>query len=105
LRVGVGFERLIELDIILYGLALLLEFAALVALRVREPGLPRPFRIPGGLPAVVLLGLGPAALLCLAFMHEARPGQVGGTLLGVLLAGAGPLLYALSTRFRIGRAD
>ena len=94
---GLGIERLIEIDVLLYGLALMLEFAALVILRVREPGLPRPFRVPGGLLVAVLLGVGPAALLILAFARERRdhPGQIGALALALALAGAGPAVYAL----------
>ena len=108
LALGLGFERLIELDIILYGLALLLEFVALVVLRVREPKLARPFRVPGGLPVAILLGVGPTALLCLALVRErqARPDQVDGIVLGVGLAAAGLLLYPAWVRFRTaGRVD
>src|SRR5262249_43165767 len=43
-----GFARLAELDVLIYGLSLVIEFAALLALRIREPELPRPFRIPFG---------------------------------------------------------
>ena len=42
------------LDLLLYGLSLILEFVALVVLRVREPDLPRPYRVPGGLAAAAL---------------------------------------------------
>jgi amino acid transporter len=102
LALGLGFQRLVELDVILYGLALLLEFAALVALRIREPSLPRPFRVPGGLPAALLLGVGPAMLLGLAFVHERRasPGQLDAIVIGALLILAGPLLYALAAWLR-----
>jgi amino acid transporter len=100
--IGLGLERLIELDVILYGLALLLEFASLVVLRVREPALARPFRVPGGLPVAVLLGVGPAVLLCLALgrEHQEHGGQLGAPMLGVGLALAGPLLYAAAARLR-----
>ncbi len=47
LSLGLTFDRLISLDILLYGTSLLLEFIALAVLRVREPDLPRPFRVPG----------------------------------------------------------
>src|SRR6202023_3714751 len=46
---GLGFARLVTLDILLYGASLLLEFMALAVLRFREPELARPFRVPGGL--------------------------------------------------------
>jgi amino acid transporter len=102
LALGLGFQRLIELDVILYGLALLLEFVALVALRLREPGLPRPFRVPGGLPVAVLLGVGPAVLLGLALVRERqeRAGQLGAIVIGVLLTAVGPLLYAAAAWLR-----
>ncbi len=102
LALSLGFERLIELDVILYGLALLLEFAALLVLRVHEPALPRPFRVPGGMPAAALLGVGPAALLALAFASERHdhPDEIGGVVLGVGLAFAGPLVYAVAAGFR-----
>ncbi len=53
LALHLSFERLISIDLVLYGASLLLEFVALVVLRLREPSLPRPFRIPGGIPAAV----------------------------------------------------
>src|SRR5271167_3128068 len=61
-----GFEKSLILDVLLTGLSILLEFWALVALRIREPNLSRPYRVPGGLfgaiavgiPLLVLMGLG-----------------------------------------------
>src|SRR5205823_7282639 len=61
-----GFQRLIELDVLVYGLSLLLEFVSLVALRKKEPSLARPFRVPGGTVAAALLGVGPMALIAVA---------------------------------------
>ena len=72
-----SFDRLLVLDILLYGGSLILEFLALVLLRVREPEMPRPFTAPGGLWGAVLLGLGPAALLAAAAIHS-RHEQIGG---------------------------
>jgi amino acid transporter len=102
LALGLGFERLIELDVVLYGLSLLLEFAALVSLRIREPDLPRPFRVPGGLPVALLLGLGPAALLVVAFAREraAHPGRIGAIVLGAVLLLIALPLYAAAAWFR-----
>jgi amino acid transporter len=62
LALGLSFTRLIVIDVTIYGASLLLEFVALAVLRVREPELERPFRVPGGLPVAVLLGV-PSALL------------------------------------------
>jgi amino acid transporter len=67
---GIGFERLVTLDILIYGASLMLEFVALVVLRVREPDMPRPFRVPGGLPGAIALGVCPALLLIFAVVRS-----------------------------------
>src|SRR5256885_12737153 len=41
-----GFERLVTIDIVVYGSSVVLEFVALAVLRFREPNLVRPFRVP-----------------------------------------------------------
>jgi len=63
LCLGLSFERLVTIDILIYGLSLLLEFAALAALRLREPELPRPFRVPGGTLGAFAIGVPPMLLL------------------------------------------
>jgi amino acid transporter len=103
MALGLSFERLISIDLVLYGASLLLEFVALAVLRVREPGLVRPFRIPGGLAVVVLAGVGPALLIGYA-LYAARGERVGPLpALGfaALVAVAGPLAYLLA---RLGSA-
>src|SRR5204863_5801525 len=60
---GLGFERLVTIDILIYGLSLALEFLALIVLRVREPHLARPFRVPGGMVGAIAVGIAPVALL------------------------------------------
>jgi amino acid transporter len=90
-----GFDRLIQLDIMLYGAALLLEFVALLALRLREPNLPRPFRSPGGVLGIVVLMLGPAFVLVMAMVrgHQEHEGATNPIVLGAALAVAGVVLY------------
>ena len=93
---SLGFERLVELDVMLAGLSIVLEFAALAALRVREPALPRPFRIPGGLAGTVLVGVPPAVLLAAAIARNiAEQGLTRGLLLGLALVAAGPVVHYL----------
>jgi amino acid transporter len=94
---GLGFERLVEIDVVLYGIALVLEFVALVVLRIREPELPRPFRVPGGMPVAVLLGVCPAGLLGLAFAREwqAHESHATAIALAVGVVVAGPGLYGV----------
>jgi amino acid transporter len=90
-----GFERLIRLDVMLYGLSLALEFVALAVLRMREPSLPRPFRVPGGTWVAWLLGAPPMVLLALAFA-DARGERLAGIsslAIGIGLIALGPFVY------------
>jgi amino acid transporter len=102
LALGLGFVRLVELDVMLYGLSLILELVALVVLRVREPRLPRPFRVPGGLPGVIALGVPPTALILYALYsgRAERFGALSAIALGGLLVFAGIVVYALTSRRR-----
>ncbi|HZU23214.1 MAG TPA: APC family permease, partial [Terriglobales bacterium] len=90
-----NFERLVLIDVLVYGAALMLEFVALAVLRVKEPGLHRPFRIPGGLPVAIALGLGPLAMLVLAFVRGREEPVTGlnPIHLALWIAGAGVALY------------
>ena len=54
LCLGLGFRRLVTLDIMLYGASLMLEFITLIVLRIKEPNLERGFRVPGGMTGAVL---------------------------------------------------
>ena len=93
---GLGLRRLVEIDVLLYGGGLVLELVALVVLRVREPALARPFRIPGGLGACGAVALLPAALLGFAaWQGRAEPGALGLSAAGLtaLVAAVGPLWW------------
>jgi amino acid transporter len=121
LALKLPFERLISIDLILYGSSLLLEFVALVALRLREPSLERPFKA-GSFPVACILGVGPAALIAYALWVSRNEklidsaselgGQFGNWLgsvpalaFALCVAVLGPLLYwitaACSRRNRI----
>ena len=107
LSLGIGFRRLVELDIVLYGASLLLEFVALAVLRVKEPGLPRPFKIPGGLPVAILLGVAPAVLLGLSLVEGERE-QIAGMnviVFALFLALAGAFCYWVAARIQNLRPD
>jgi hypothetical protein len=65
-----------------------------VWLRVREPGLPRPWRVPGGAVVVGIVAGVPAALSLLAM---ATAGWLN-TLAGGLAALTGPAAYAACAR-------
>jgi amino acid transporter len=99
-----GFERLVILDVLLTGSSIMLEFWALAALRVREPDLKRPYRVPGGLVGAVILGLPPLGLMIAAVVrnHGEKIGAVSGLSVGAALVALGPILY-LATKPRTTR--
>lgn len=99
-----NLTRLLELDIMLYGLSLILEFIALVVLRRREPELARPYRLPGGTGVAVAAGLAPTLLIFFSIWAARRDRlspHVPAILLGGALACAGPCVYrAMSAAWR-----
>jgi amino acid transporter len=99
LCLGLGFERLVTIDILLYGASLALEFAALIWLRCREPDLPRPFRVPGGKLGAIAIGIAPILLLGFSVIRSEAETVLGMSsfAFGVMLMGAGVLAYLLNT--------
>ncbi len=97
LAAQMSFERLLSIDIILYGGSLILEFAALVMLRLREPNLERPFRA-GNLAFAVLLGVVPVGLIVFAayLSRDERMAGMPALLFAGLVAGGGLAAYAVS---------
>jgi amino acid transporter len=90
-----GFEKSLLLDVLLTGSSILLEFWALAALRVREPDLERPFRVPGGLAGAVAVGVPPLALMIAAFVrnHAELVGTTNELAIGLAVIAAGVVLY------------
>jgi len=95
---GLGFARLVTLDILLYGASLLLEFVALAVLRFREPDLARPFRVPGGLFGAIAIGIPPMLLLGFSVIRSEHESVLGMSSLefGMILIAAGFAAYALN---------
>ncbi len=95
LCLGIGFERLVTLDVLLYGTSLSLEFVALVALRIKEPNLRRPFRVPGGMVGAVLCGVFPVLLLAFSVIHGESEHILGmsGLAFGALIVSCGFVVY------------
>jgi amino acid transporter len=96
-----GFERSLFLDVLLTGLSIVLEFWALVALRIREPDLQRPYRVPGEIPGTILLGLAPLALIIAALWRNGSElvGGVNQFVIGAAIVAAGMVSYFLSAMF------
>jgi amino acid transporter len=96
----VAFGKLIVADVLLYSVALFLEFAALIQLRKTEPALRGAFRIPLGrtgvtvlasIPVIVLLGV-----VCVSFTDgEYGLPAIIGTAVGIAV---GPLMYRIAQR-------
>jgi amino acid transporter len=105
LCLGLGFKRLVTLDIMLYGASLMLEFVTLVVLRIREPGLKREFRVPGGLTGAISCGIFPLLLLSLAMVESGNEKVLGmnGLAFGVLIMCAGFLVYFVTGKLKIRR--
>jgi hypothetical protein len=84
-----SFKELIVLNVWLYSLTLLLELAAFVALRLREPALARPWRVGGGSTGLWLTAALPsgAALLAMATAGWKN------TTVGVAVALTGPAVW------------
>jgi amino acid transporter len=99
LCLGLGFERLVTIDILLYGASLALEFAALIWLRFREPDLQRPFRVPGGKLGAIAIGIAPVLLLGFSVVRGEAETVLGisSFAFGMILIGAGVLAYLVNT--------
>jgi len=102
LCLGLGFERLVTIDILIYGSSLTLEFVALAVLRFREPDLARPFRVPGGTFGALAVGIAPVLLLGFAVSHSQHEQVMGVSsfAFGMILMGTGVLAYFLNTAVR-----
>jgi amino acid transporter len=95
---GLGFARLVTLDILLYGFSLMLEFVALAVLRFREPELARPFRVPGGLLGAIAIGIPPMLLLGFSIIrseHE-QVWNMSSFAFGMILIAAGIVAYLIN---------
>jgi amino acid transporter len=83
-----SFQDLVQVDMFLYAAALILEFAALVWLRLKEPEMPRPYRIPFGRGGVIALSVSPV-VLCVASMALANTPtklvSIGGMGIGLIV--------------------
>ncbi|MGA8300183.1 MAG: APC family permease [Terriglobales bacterium] len=102
LALNIGFERLVTLDIMIYGASLTLEFVALIVLRFREPELKRPFRVPGGWFGAIAVGIPPTLLLGFAVLNSEHEAILGMSAFwfGLILMGAGVVAYAINHMVR-----
>jgi amino acid transporter len=100
LALSLSLDRILLLDILLYGASLILEFVALIVLRIREPNLVRPFKIPGGTAGAIAISIAPCALLVLAAVlngHE-QVGSISAAMLAAGVAICGVVVYPLAKK-------
>ena len=93
-----NFEHLVIIDVLLTGLSILLEFWALTGLRIREPNLHRPYRVPGGIAGTILIGIPPLGLMVAAIIRN-RTETIGSTTslaVALMLIALGPVCYFVS---------
>ena len=89
-----SFTDLVALNVVLYAAALVLELASLLILRVKEPDLPRPFRIRGGWPVLGLVFLLPTLLSILLVATSIKEDGWAKQRLTMAILVSGPLIYA-----------
>jgi amino acid transporter len=98
----VPFGKLVIADVLLYALALVLEFAALIQLRKAEPALRGSFRIPLGRGGVMMLATLPMLALIGVTIISFRDGTYGvPAVIGAGAAvGIGPMIFTLTNALR-----
>lgn len=89
------FAQLVVADVLLYSMALALEFGALIRLRKSEPELRGSFRLPIGIGGVTALAALPMIILVLTMWLSFRGGELGATAVtaALLAAALGPVLF------------
>ena len=88
------FQALVVVDVTIYAFALLLQFIALIALRIKRPNMPRPYRIQGGWFGLFLVCLGPVFVLFVAIYFQVLDvGLVQGIGWAVIGMASGPIAY------------
>src|SRR5439155_2657054 len=98
----VSFSGLVVADVLLYAMALLLEFGSLIILRRREPALRGAYRIPLGLRGVTVLAVVPAIVLIIIVGLSLQDPEYGTPAIvsALLGAGLGPPAYWLARRLK-----
>jgi len=100
LALSLSLERILLMDILLYGASLILEFVALVVLRITEPALVRPFKIPGGTAGAVVIAAAPCLLLVLAAVmnRNEKIGEIGAAAFALGVAVCGLAAYPVAKK-------
>ena len=85
------FEVIVVVDVMLFMAAYVLIFISACILRVREPDLERPFKVPFGTAGFVAMCIPPVVIACVALFISGTDYFLGG----VLALATGPLAYVV----------
>ncbi len=99
------FTKLVVIDILLYSAELLLEFLALIVLRLKRPKMERPFRVPWGLSGVILVTVLPlslAGVVAIATLEGGRAGILQISILPAVILSGIVVYFARRGRTRSG---
>jgi amino acid transporter len=95
-----SFKRLLVIDVLIYAIALVMEYAALIRLRKTHPEMTRPFKIPGG-----AWGIGLAFVSLLIFVGACAVFAILGeedswkqVVVVIAMLTTGPVVYAIQAR-------
>lgn len=94
-----AFASLVVVDVIVYSAALLLEFSALIAFRIKHPKMKRPYKIPGGWLGIFLVTAFPLGVLALAIISTIQEEGIGALYLSIAAIATGPILYPFLKKF------
>lgn len=93
---AMSFGKLVIIDILLYGAELSLQFIALLILRIKEPEMLRPFRIPGNWPVLLFVVISPLVVTAIVVIASIREAEDNKQLFIVpILMASAPILYWL----------
>ncbi|KDN88086.1 APC family permease [Kitasatospora cheerisanensis] len=98
-----SFQSLVIYDVFLTNLGILLEVAALIALRIREPRLERPYRIPGGWWSIGAITACLTAVSVWAAVEQYREEGTKAVVYCLIVVGISLLLYPLLSRRKAAR--
>jgi amino acid transporter len=83
----VSFTQLVVVDVFLINLLLMISLVSLIVLRIKEPDLPRPAKIPGGWIGLTAVGAPLAAVICYVTWYTMwHYGTTSVWLVGAILA-------------------
>jgi amino acid transporter len=95
------FEEIAEVDVTMFASVMVLELASFLALRLREPQLPRTFRVPGGWGVAIVFCTLPVLCVSASIFYRASESGVWPVIgKAALMMASGPALYPFLAMWR-----